>query len=43
MTLFAVLNTAAWDTRDSLTPLAFGGYILVFTAIGIHWFRWDPQ
>jgi ABC-2 type transport system permease protein len=44
MTLFAaVLNTSAWDTRDSLTLLACGGYILVFAAIGIQWFRWDAR
>jgi ABC-2 type transport system permease protein len=44
MTLFAaVLNTSAWDTRDSLTLLACAGYVLVFAAIGIRWFRWDPR
>lgn len=44
MTLFAAaLNTSAWDTRDSLTLLACGGYVLVFAAIGIQWFRWDPR
>ncbi len=44
MTLFAaVLNTPAWDTRDSLSLLACAGYMLVFAAIGIKWFRWDAR
>ncbi|MGO9899864.1 MAG: ABC transporter permease [Solirubrobacteraceae bacterium] len=44
MTLFAaVLNLSAWDARDSLTLLACGGYIVVFAAIGIHWFQWDAR
>jgi ABC-2 type transport system permease protein len=29
--------------RDSLTLLACGGYIVVFAAIGIHWFQWDAR
>ncbi len=44
MTLFAaVLNLASWDSRDSLTLLACGGYVLVFVAIGIRWFQWDAR
>ena len=44
MTLFAaLLNTSAWDTRDSLTLLACAGYVLVFAASGIQWFRWDAR
>ncbi len=44
MTLFAaVLNLSSWDTRDSLTLLACGGYIVVFAAIGIRWFQWDAR
>jgi ABC-2 type transport system permease protein len=44
MTLFAaVLNLSAWDTHDSLTLLACGGYIAVFAAIGIRWFQWDAR
>jgi ABC-2 type transport system permease protein len=44
MTLFAaVLNLSAWDTHDSLTLLACGGYIVVFAAIGIRWFQWDAR
>ncbi len=44
MTLFAgVLDLSAWNTTDSLTLLATGGYITVFTAIGIRWFQWDSR
>ena len=44
MTLFAaVLNLSDWDTHDSLTLLACGGYIVVFAAIGIRWFQWDAR
>ena len=44
MTLFAgVLNLSAWDAHDSLILLACGGYIVVFTAIGIRWFQWDAR
>ena len=44
MTLFAgVLNLSTWDTNDSLTLLATGGYIIVFAAIGIRWFQWDSR
>ena len=44
MTLFAaVLNLSAWDTHDSLTLLACGGYIVVFASIGIRWFQWDAR
>jgi ABC-2 type transport system permease protein len=44
MTLFAaVLNLSAWNTHDSLTLLACGGYIVVFAAIGIRWFQWDAR
>lgn len=44
MTLFAaVLNLSSWDSRDSLTLLACGGYIVVFAAIGIRWFQWDAR
>jgi ABC-2 type transport system permease protein len=44
MTLFAaVLNLSVWDTHDSLMLLACGGYIVVFAAIGIRWFQWDPR
>ncbi len=44
MTLFAgVLNLSTWDTHDSLTLLACGGYIVIFAAIGIRWFQWDSR
>ena len=44
MTLFAaVLNLSNWDSRDSLTLLACGGYVVVCAAIGIRWFQWDSR
>jgi ABC-2 type transport system permease protein len=44
MTLFAgVLNLSAWDSRDTLSVLACGAYIVVFAAIGIRWFQWDAR
>jgi ABC-2 type transport system permease protein len=44
MTLFAaVIHLSTWDTHDSLSLLACGGYIVVFAAIGIRWFQWDAR
>lgn len=44
MTLFAsVFNLSAWSTHDSLTLLAGAGYIVIFTGIGIRWFKWDAR
>lgn len=44
MTLFAaVLNLSIWDTHDWLTLLACGGYVVVFAAVGIRWFKWDAR
>jgi ABC-2 type transport system permease protein len=44
MTLFAsVFNLSAWDVHDSLTLLAAAGYVLIFAAIGIRWFKWDAR
>lgn len=44
MTVFAgVLNLSAWDSRDTLSLVASAGYIAVFAAVGIRWFRWDPR
>jgi ABC-2 type transport system permease protein len=44
MTLFAgVLNLHAWYSHDTLSLLACLGYIIVFTGIGIRWFRWDAR
>jgi ABC-2 type transport system permease protein len=44
MTLFAgVLKLSAWDRRASLSLLVCVGYIVVFGAIGIRWFRWDAR
>jgi ABC-2 type transport system permease protein len=44
MTLFAaVLKLSAWDSRDTLTLLACGGYIVLCAAIGIRWFQWDAR
>ena len=44
MTLFAgVLNLHSWYSRDTLSLLACGGYIVVFAGIGIRWFQWDAR
>jgi ABC-2 type transport system permease protein len=44
MTLFAsVINLSSWDAHDSLTLLASAGYIVIFAAIGIRWFKWDAR
>lgn len=44
MTLFAaVLNLSAWDTNDSIALLVCSGYIAVFAAMGIRWFKWDSR
>ena len=36
-------GTACLGSRDTLALAACAGYILVFAAIGIRWFRWDPR
>lgn len=44
MTLFSdVLSQAAWSAQDAYAVLASVGYIVVFTFIGIRWFRWDSR
>ena len=44
MTLYArVLDLAAWSTRDTESLLACAGYIVIFAALGIHWFRWEAR
>ncbi len=44
MTLFAgVLNLAAWGSRDWLSLVACGGYLLACGAIGIRWFQWEAR
>jgi ABC-2 type transport system permease protein len=44
MTLFSdVLSHAAWSGQDANALLACFGYIVVFTFIGIRWFRWDTH
>jgi len=44
MTLFAaVLSPSTWDAHDALRLIACGGYIVVFAAIGIRWFRWEVR
>jgi ABC-2 type transport system permease protein len=43
MTLFAgVLKLSTWSSQDWLSIVACVGYIVVFAAIGIRWFRWEP-
>jgi len=44
MTLFGgVMKLSAWSTTDTETILAAIGYVVVFTGIGVRWFRWDAQ
>ncbi len=44
MTLFGgVLKLSAWNSQDWLSIVACVGYIVVFAAIGIRWFRWEAQ
>ena len=44
MTLFSdVLSAASWSDQDLYSLLACLGYIVVFTVIGIRWFRWDVR
>lgn len=44
MALFSdVLNHAAWSDQDGYSLLACIGYIVVFSFVGIRWFRWDTQ
>lgn len=44
VTLFAgVLNTSAWDMRDSMAVVACICYTIVFATIGIRWFQWDSR
>jgi len=44
MTLFAdVLNQSPWNGQDTYSLLACTGYIIVFTFIGIRWFRWNTR
>jgi ABC-2 type transport system permease protein len=44
MTLFAdALASSPWSNHDTFSLLACVGYIMVFTFIGIRWFRWDAR
>ncbi|MGD0198678.1 MAG: ABC transporter permease [Solirubrobacteraceae bacterium] len=44
MTLFAgVIKLSAWATNDTESVLAAIGYVVVFTAIGVRWFKWDSR
>ncbi|WP_285727400.1 ABC transporter permease [Psychromicrobium xiongbiense] len=44
MTLFSdVLNQTAWSGQDTGSLLACIGYVLVFSLIGIRWFRWGTH
>lgn len=44
MTLYArVLDLAAWSARDTESLLACAGYIVIFAAPGIRWFRWETR
>jgi len=39
----SVLSQATWSAQDGYSLLACLGYIVVFSFIGIRWFRWDAQ
>jgi ABC-2 type transport system permease protein len=44
MTLFSdVLDQAAWSAQDAYALIACVGYIVVFSFIGIRWFRWETR
>ena len=44
MTLYArVLDLAVWSPRDTESPLACAGYIVIFSALGIRWLRWEAR
>lgn len=44
ITLFAdVLDATAWSAQDWYSLLACAGYVIVFTFIGIRWFRWESR
>ena len=44
MTLFSdVLDRSTWSSQDTYSILACFGYIVVFTFVGIRWFRWDSR
>jgi len=37
------LTPSAWDTHTTMALLVTIGYTIVFTALGIKWFRWSPK
>jgi ABC-2 type transport system permease protein len=46
MTLYARvldLAMAMWSARDTESLLACAGYIVIFSALGIRWFRWEAR
>lgn len=44
MTLFSdALNKAAWSDQDGSSLLACAAYIVVFSFVGIRWFRWESR
>ena len=44
MILFSdVVSAAAWSGQDTNALLACVGYVVVFTFIGIRWFRWESH
>lgn len=44
MTLFtAVLTGAAWTGNDAVALIACAAYVVIFTYIGIRWFRWQSH
>lgn len=44
MTLFSdVIGTTSWVDNDTYALLACLGYVVVFTFIGVRWFRWETH
>lgn len=44
MTLYArILDLAAWSARHTEPLLACAGYVVIFAAPGIRWFRWKAR
>ncbi len=44
MTLFSdVLNGAGWSDQDAYALLACLGCVIIFTFIGVRWFRWETR
>ena len=44
MILFSdVIDQAGWSAQDAYALIACAGYIIVFSFVGIRWFRWETR